>query len=82
MEKFVYGFLVLIAMLIVKSTTRVGYLCFLVFAACANTFVYFFGDYVIANFINFSYVAHASLFAVLFATIMRESYEYKQKVDN
>ncbi len=82
MEKFVYGIFVLIALLIVKSTSRVGYLCFLVGAVVSNLITTFYGKIMIFNFIDFSYVSHASLFAVLFATVMRESYEYRNKVDN
>lgn len=81
MEKFVYGIFVLIALLIVKSTTRVGYLCFCIFAVIANLITSFYGKIILLNFLDFSYISHASLLAVLFATIMRESYEYRNKVD-
>lgn len=82
MEKFVYGIFVLIALLIVKSTSRVGYLYFLGGAVLSNLITLFYGEVMIFDLINFSYISNASLFAVLFATIMRESHEYRNKVDN
>lgn len=77
-----YGFLVLLAMVIVQSTTRFGYLAFCVLAAIVNIVNYCDFSFLVNDYVRLDYVGHASLLAVLFATIMRQSAEYKNKVNN